>query len=461
MPNIDVVLARLDEIETEFRTINTEVGDRSLNDDEQTRWEALEAEHAELRASADKMKADADRAALVAEQRARWGSLQVGTTVTTADDTDIRSLSRGEARDRAMKRMEVEARGLDLSADNQHRIEKIIGTRSDHLDGDLVARALLATERPAYKSAFGKAIAGQHGFTPDEARALDEARAASLTSGNGGYGVPVLIDPTIVLTAQESLSAVRQISTVIPVTTNVWKGVTSAGVTWSWDAEAAAVSDDAPTLVQPSITTYAARGFIPYSIEISQDYPSFAEEFGRLLSEGYDELRAAAYVTGSTPIGILTALDANTNVEVTPTTDGSFAAVDIDKVWTALPDRAKRNATWLMSSDVSSYIGIWGDAFGGQTVDLAGVPTTLRGRPIAIDSAMPSFTGTTGASNILIVGDFKRFYVIERMGMSVEPIQMLFDVTTNMPTGQRGIFAMARAGSDSIDDDRFRLLQNA
>ena len=179
------------------------------------------------------------------------------------------------------------------------------------------------------------------------------------------------------------------------------------------------------------------------------------------MAEGYDELQAQAFVTGSTPVGILTALDANTNVEVTPTTDGTFTATDIDKVWTALPDRAKANATWLMSTDVASYIAAWGDAYGGRTVDLSGVPTTFRSRPYETSPYMPAFSGTTGAANICVVGDFSRYYIVDRVGMTVENIPHLFGTTNGRPTGQRGIFAYARVGADSIDDQRFRLLQNA
>lgn len=263
------------------------------------------------------------------------------------------------------------------------------------------------------------------------------------------------------MTSQESLNPIRGLATVKRITTNAWKGVSSAGVSWSWDSEAEEVSDDTPTLVQPAITTYAARGFIPYSIEIEQDYPGFASEFGALLAEGYDELQAQAFITGSNPTGILTALDANTYVEVIPTTDGQFSATDIDKVWGELPDRAKGNATWLMSTDVDSYIAAWGDAYGGRTVDLSGRATTLRGRPIVTSPYMPAFTGTTGKANILIVGDFSRYYIIDRVGMTVENIPHLFGTTNGLPTGQRGIFAYARVGADSIDDNRFRLLQNA
>ena len=462
--DINAMRARLEQIDAEFRAMHTAAGDAALDEEQQTRWDTLDAEQAEVRqALAEQEERDA-RAARVAESRARWGTLQVGASVPAADDVSVRSLSAGEARDRALKRLEDRESVMHLRDEQVERVERLVRTRSENLDGAAVARALVATERPAYRSAFMKAITQvTPAFTPEEARAVDEVRAASLTSTSGGYGVPVLIDPTILLTGQGSLNPMRRIARQVTITTNAWKGVSSAGVSWSYDAEAAAVSDDSPTLAQPSVTVHAARGFIPYSIEISQDYPGFADEFGRLLAEGYDELQAAAFITGSgsgAPFGIVTALDANTTVEVVVTSDGVFQAADIDKAWTALPDRAKGNATWLMNSDVDSYIALWGDAYGGRTVDLTGRATTLRGRPVEVATNMPAFTGTTGAANILVVGDFRNYLIVDRVGMSVELVPHLFDVTNNMPTGQRGLFAFARHGADSIDDGSFRLLQN-
>lgn len=461
--NIDVLRSRLAEIEAEYRTIHTAAGDAALNEEQQTRWDGLDTEAAQVRADLAAAEAAESRAARVAESRAKWGSLQVGTTVPD-DDVRVGSLSRSEARSRALKRMEQPAIAERLLPAQLDRLHRMMSTRSRNMDGDRVARALLATESDAYRSAFMKGITeAQPVFTPEESRAVLEARAASLTDASGGYGVPVTLDPSIVLTGQQYLNPIRSISRQVTITSDVWQGVSSAGVSWSFDAEAAAVSDDAPTLAAPSVTPHQARGFIPYSIQIGQDYPSFAEEFGTLLTEGYDYLQATAFITGSgtnAPFGIVTALDANTNVEVTPTTDGTFSATDIDKVWTALPDRAKANATWLMSSDVASYIGLWGDAYGGRTVDLAGVPTTLRGAPLAIASGMPDFSGTTGAANILVVGNFRNYLIVDRAGMTVELVPHLFDVTNNMPTGQRGLFAHARVGADSIDDLSFRLLQN-
>lgn len=455
---IETLRSRLAEVDAEFRSIHTAAGENALDAEQQTRWDALDTETAELRAELKEAEEIEARAQRVAESRAKWGSTQIVLPVPSADVTDVRSLSCGEARDQALKKLEV--RGSGLKSHQLDQVEQMIRRSSSDLDGDKIARALLASETDAYRSAFMKAALGNPVFTSEEAHAINQMRAASLTVGSGGYGVPVLIDPSIILTSQESLNPIRGLATVKRITTNKWSGVSSAGVSWSWDAEAEEVSDDAPTLIQPSITTYAARGFIPYSIEIEQDYPGFASEFGALLAEGYDELQAQAFITGSTPVGILTALDANTNVEVIPTTDGQFSAVDIDKVWNALPDRAKNNATWLMSTSVASYIAAWGDTYGGRTVDLSGLPTTFRGRPYVTSPYMPTFAATTGALNIAIVGDFSRYYIIDRVGMTVENIPHLFGTTNGLPTGQRGIFAYARVGADSIDDNRFRLLQN-
>ena len=46
--NIDVLRARLDEIETEFRSIDTG-GERALDEAEQVRWDELDAELKQLR----------------------------------------------------------------------------------------------------------------------------------------------------------------------------------------------------------------------------------------------------------------------------------------------------------------------------------------------------------------------------------------------------------------------------
>jgi HK97 family phage major capsid protein len=242
----------------------------------------------------------------------------------------------------------------------------------------------------------------------------------------------------------------------------VWKGVSSAGVSWSFDAEGATVSDDSPTLAQPSVTVVMARGFIPYSIEVEQDYAGFQAEMSKLLAEGYDELLSDKLARGSgsgEPRGVITALDANTNVEVVVTTDGAFGSEDIFKVWKALPERFRANANWVMSVDVANRVKQFESGNGAiRFPEIAN--GQLMSRSLYTSSYFPDHTGTTGAENKLVVGDFSNYVVARRAGMRIELVPHLVDVTNNRPTGSRGFFAWGRVGGNSVVDESFRLLQN-
>ena len=376
---------------------------------------------------------------------------------------DARTATRQELRSAALKTLEVE--GRSLATHQGDHVEKLLRTQTAATDGSQIARRMLATENDAYRSAFAKAVTQTTpAFTADEVRAINEFRAMSEgTDSAGGYGIPVLIDPTIILTSGAADAPLLNISRVVTITNDSWKGVSSAGVSWSYDAEGAAVSDDSPTLAQPAVDVYTARGFIPYSIEVGQDYPGFAEEMRALLNEGYISLIAQQSMTGTTPVGIFTALDSNTNVEVVVTTDGAFGAVDVLKVWKSLPERYRNRASWIMSADVENEVRGFATSGPGSyyTIDLTqGGLGNLMGRPVYTTDYAPEFTGTTGASNILVVGDFSNFLIAQRAGMTIELVNHLFDVTNNRPTGQRGWFAYARHGFDSINDNGFRLLQN-
>lgn len=402
-----------------------------------------------------------------AEQRAA-AAAKVPTIIQRVDDTpvDVRYLRPTEARDRAMKILERDG-ARRLNARQVDDLDRKLRTRNDDFDGDYVARLMIVTESDAYRSAFAKALThAQPAFNPEEARAVDEFRAMSSTSAAGGYGVPVLIDPTIILTSGAAAAPILAISRVVNITTDTWKGVSSAGVSWSFDAESTAVSDDSPTLAQPTVSVHEARGYIPYSMRIAEDYPGFADEMSSLLDQGYVDLLASKTMTGSgtnEPWGIFTALDANTNVEVVVTTDGAFGSVDVRKVWGQLPERYRARASWLFSVTTENQIRSWSTSGTGSdyTITLAegGVPQ-LTGRRVVVTDYAPAFTGTTGAANIAIVGDFSNYVVAQRVGMSVELVPFVFDVTNNRPTGERGWFARARIGADSVNDLGFRLLQN-
>jgi HK97 family phage major capsid protein len=462
-----------DELRSTVEALEAEIAELAatpeITAEQDARLDEAIADH-EARA-AELAKLD-ERAAKVAaiqamDTRTRPGAPQFMRKVETPATADLSRMLPGELRSAALKQLDDKVATEHLRDVQLAQVERLIRTNSENLRGHEIAQRLLLTETDAYRNGFMKKTTGRI-TTPDEDRALaafEEFRAMSEgTTTAGGFGVPVLIDSTIILTSQGTPNDILAIANVKNITTNIWKGVSSAGVSWSFDAEGVEVSDDAPTIAQPTVTTYMARGFIPYSIEVGMDYPGFAAEMAMLLNEGYSELVAQKTAIGSgsaEPFGIATALNATTS-EVTPTTDGSFGAVDVYKVWAALPQRFRANASWLSHTTTQNSIRAFDTAGGGQfSVNLTQerIPS-LFGKPYYLNDYLTAFSGTTGQSDYLIVGDFRNFVVAQRAGMTVELVPHLLSTTTNLPNGQRGWFAYARIGSDSVNDNGFRMLAN-
>jgi HK97 family phage major capsid protein len=461
------------------------------SDDLLDKWDALTEERQPLLVRAQRLAdvtaAAKDMARVEPGDGARWNGGNApyfGKKVDPFDtDPRDRSLSRSDVISRAMTAIDQESR-VPISDSNKAHLENLLhrseSEEDGQFDGSYLARRTLLTENPLYRSAFKKymRLGPMAAYNHEEQRAVaafqefEMSRAAGeVTTTAGGFGVPVYIDPSIIITSGASDVPMLRVCRTEQVTNNVWKGVSSAGMSWSYDTEAAEVSDDTATLAQPTVNVHMARGYIPYSIEVSQDYPGFAAEMGRLLDQGYSDLLAVKTMTGTgtgEPWGIFTAIDQTSASEVTPTTDGSLGGVDIFKVWNALPERYRGRATWFMSVGVESAIRQFASSAGSSssyfTVDLtAGGVSRINGRPVIITDYAPTFSGsvpgTTGPQNILVVGDASNYLFVQRAGMSVEQVPLVIG-GSQRPTGQRGMFAWARNGGDSVNDAGFRLLQN-
>lgn len=368
----------------------------------------------------------------------------------------------GEFRARALAAVER----MPVADDKRKETMTRFIERFDSKDARM-SRLALATSSEAYVRAFGKLIGHQGDksiLDSDEQQAL--IRAMSLTDSAGGYLVPFQLDPNVINTADGSFNQVRQMARQVVATGDVWNGVSSAGVTGSWDAEASEVSDDAPTLAQPAITVHKLAIFVPISIEALQDAANVAQEVAEMIAFEKDRMESVAFVTGSgsgQPFGIVTALDANTNVEVATTTDAVFGLGDVYALDSALPARYRQRASWLAHRAIYNDIRRF-DTNGGAALWerlAADVPPLLLGRPAFEAEAMDS-DETTGsvANNILVFGDFQNYVIADRVGTTVEFIPHLFHTSNNRPSGQRGWYAYARVGADSVNDTAFRLLQS-
>jgi HK97 family phage major capsid protein len=244
--------------------------------------------------------------------------------------------------------------------------------RHDSTDSK-IARHALITSSPAYLRAWAKMARDErYALTEDEVRALQEAeqfRAMSLTDSAGGYLVPLQVDPAVIVTSSGVYSEIRAVARQVVATGDTWNGVSSAAISWSWDAEATEVSDDSPSFAQPSIPIYKAQGFVPISVEALQDAANVTEEVGKLFAEGQADLEGTALITGSgsgQPTGIVTALAASSpTVVVNAATDDTFALADVYSVHGALPARWRRNASWLANNLIYHKIRQFDTAGGG------------------------------------------------------------------------------------------------
>lgn len=326
----------------------------------------------------------------------------------------------------------------------------------------------LHTSTPQYLRAWSKMAQGQHHLlTQDEAAAVDQVnqfRAMSLTDNQGGYLVPFQLDPSVIVTSDGVRNDIRQAARVVVATSDVWHGVSSGNVSWSFDAEASEVSDDSTAFAQPAIPNYMARGFVPISIEAMSDAANVTQEVGRLLVGGKMDLEGTKFITGSgtgEPTGIVTALTGTSSV-VNAATDDTFALADVYTLQGALPARYRANASWLANNLIYNKIRQFDTAGGnGLWAQLGdGRPSVLLGRTALEAEAMDGTITTSGAGHnyALIFGDLSNFVITDRLGFQVELIPMLFHTSNNRPSGQRGWFAWYRTGSDSVNDGGMRML---
>lgn len=468
---------RLAGVAAELRQINTDGGAAPLDEVRQARWTELETEHATVTADIARTEA---RLRLARELLAAGtvetvtppASPEVMRQVEPFDGAEVRSLTAMQARDKALKALELREVTSHLDTRQVDHLERMLRVRSRNTDGTQIARRLLITENVHYRSAFMKLVTRPGAvLTSEEGRAVeafDELRAMNIgTDADGGYGVPVVIDPTIILTAQGHPNDFFAISRVETITTDKWKGVSSAGATWSFGAEGSTATDSDPTLAGPEVKAHRATGNIEYTIEVGMDYPGFAAEMATLLASGYSEILVDKFTRGTgdandQPTGLVTKLGATPASQVEVTTAGAISAADVLNAWEQLPIRFRKESRWMSSTSVQSAVRLLGATEGAEfTVDLTAEGILqLIGHPYLQNDYMPAFTGAVGTENYLAVGDFRHFLIAQRAGMSIELIPHVVDTATGRPTGKRAWFAWARVGSDVIVPNAFRLLKN-
>jgi len=297
-------------------------------------------------------------------------------------------------------------------------------------------------------------------------RAQDEYRTMTAGTGSsGGYMVPLMLDPTMVITGAGSYNPFRRVSNVKQINTLTYNGATAAQVTAGLLTENGAFTDVAPTVSQVQIATYKVGAYIPASFEAFEDIDALAQDVLELFSDARDNYEATQFATGtgSAPHGVVADVGAVTASRVSPASGGTFAAADMFTVHSALPARYRYmdgdSRAWVCSVntiDKARQFATSNVYYAFLTDATTGAPSRLLGDQLIESSAMSS-SYTTG-QDILLFGDFRRFYIVDRIGMSTEFIPNITN-SSGLPTGTRAWLMHWRVGSAVADTGAFRLLR--
>jgi HK97 family phage major capsid protein len=410
----------------------------------------------------------------------------VGGLLGKADDlrgVDVIGLSNSEARARAITFVE-QSRSFAKDAHKEAVVQLI---ESSATIGGAAARMALTTGSEDYTRGWVKHMSGnQYSLSEAERAALSkgfdgytpEERAMTAGTGaSGGFFVPVFIDPTMIVTGAGSTNPFRHISTVknIGPAFGSWFGATAAQVTAAWTTEGSVAPDNTPSVSQPAIPIFMGECSITASFQAFEDIADLANDVAVLFIDAKANLEAAAHATGngtSAPKGIVTAIGAVGGSRVSPGTGGTVSIGDPWLVQNALPERFSTydwntdasqptQLAWACNVTIANKLralAIAQNSANSMWTDLsANQPPLLSGNPVYRAGSM-SASLTTG-QDVLLYGNFSRYYIIDRVGFSMEFIPNTFDQATGRPNASRAYIGHWRTGADAVDTNAFRLLR--
>lgn len=371
--------------------------------------------------------------------------------------------STSELRDALIASLEERVEVPENMAHAESVIRRHTGPTATHEDRAW-ARQLIIRSSDAYNMGFWKCLTGRsHLLTEEERTALT---VGTTNGASAGLLLPTHIDPTIILTNAGSSNAIRGISRVVTLGQGftAWNGITSAGVTASWDGEVVEVSDDTPSFAKPNIVANQAQAFVQASVAAFEDVTGLQDDVMMMFADARDRLEGAAHATGSgsgQPKGIFTAVHAVTASRVQSTTAATIGLVDIHSTYRTVPVRWRNRGTWVTNPLYSTAVKALGTAvsasYSGDLRDP--VSTRWLDKAVVETDDAPTTQTTTALDDEILYGDFSQYVIVDKPGsMAVEFIPHLFNTANNLPDGRRGWFAWWRNGADAVVTSAFALL---
>ena len=260
---------------------------------------------------------------------------------------------------------------------------------------------------------------------------------------DGGFAVPPDFRTAIVskVMGEESLLArTDQMTTssnsiTVPADeTTPWQ--TSGGIQSYWESEGGQKSQSKPALTEKTVKAHKLVTLVPLTDELMEDAPGMAQYVGRKAPEKMDFAVNNAILNGTgvgQPQGILGSAG---TVVVSPQSGQAADTIrhlNINDMWSRLAAGAKRNAIWVMNSDIEGQLNTISFRDGTSTPvpiyippgGISGSPYgTLMGRPVITSEASPAI----GEQGDILLGDFNQYLSVVKGGIRQDvSIHLWFD----------------------------------
>ena len=361
--------------------------------------------------------------------------------------------------DAAYTRMEqdIDALGKEIKRlERQHEIDAELNrpTSQPITEKPAAAAGIADTKQgrksDEYKTAFWNMMRSK-AVTPDVLNVLQIG-----TDADGGYLAPDEFEHTLI-TALEEENIFRKFARTLQTNSGdrLIPVVSSHGKA-EWMDENALVPESDDKFAQMSVSAYKLGTFIKVSDELLNDaafdIPNYiATEFARRMGAKEEE----AFFVGDgvkKPTGIF-ADEGGADVGVT-LGSAAITADSLIDLFYSLRAPYRRNAVWIMNDSTVKAIRKLkdkNDQYLWQTALTAGTPDTILNRPIYTSPYVPEIAN---GNKVMMFGDLKYYWVVDRQGRSFKRLNELFATT-----GQVGFMTTQRVDGKLTLSEAIKVMQ--
>jgi HK97 family phage major capsid protein len=318
------------------------------------------------------------------------------------------------------------------------------------------------TDTDEYRSAFVSFLR-MEGFSPEEAAAVNEARALQLdTDVKGGYLVAPEDFRAELIKELDNMLFVRQfckkISVPGPVPIGVPKLDNDPGtyaLGWNYGEITAAAEDSTMDIDKRVMTPHPLKRLLKVSDTLIRTATIDIEGLVReRLAFVFGEVEEYAYLNGdgaNEPLGLLTASAAGINTG-RDTTASSTTAVTSDEmidVVYSVKAQYRRNARWIVGRTAMREFRQLKTGEGQYIWQpgMVGEPATFLGYPIHESEYMPAFSS---GNYVALFGDLSKYWIVESLNFQIKVLNELYSAND-----QIGYRARREVDGAPVDENAF------